>query len=105
MNFNYESQIRANQIKLDIFCIHRNACGGIALFSESEGGWFKSPSPQISKSIFLFITPCSDIVFCKTFYFEEMARINPSNQNIQNAKFLLYDCFHRMLKILGENPE
>ena len=34
-----------------------------------------------------FITPCSCMVFCKTFYYQEMARIYPPNQKIQNAKF------------------
>ena len=34
-----------------------------------------------------FITPWSCIVFCKTLYHKEMARIYLSNQKIQNAKF------------------
>ena len=43
-------------------------------------------NPLLGNGCF-FITPRSCMVFCKTFYYQEMARIYPPNQKIQNAKF------------------
>ena len=58
------------------------------MFCESEGWWFKSPPGQYFYHGCFFITPRSCMVFCKTFYYQEMARIYPPNA--QNSECQIF---------------
>ena len=49
------------------------------LFCESKDWWFKSPFGQYFYHGCFFITTCSCMLFCKTFYYQEKACIYPPN--------------------------
>ena len=63
---------------------------GLVVYCESEGWWFKFPPGQYFYHGCFFITPRSCMVFCKTFYYQEMARIYPPNAHNSECQILYF---------------
>ena len=61
--------------------------------TESEGWWFKSPPVQYFYHEWFFITPRSCMVFCKTFYYQEMACVYPPNAPYSECQIFYFLTF------------